>query len=348
MDRGPQSFASRLIDPALFGTNNDYFPHIDAILGPRESRYFGSGFQRVRYGAAVAASERGPSLADGSVCVRYPVNWSVKAAPRRLRPHLSTIDAVYLGTALSEWALHFAFAAPLRHPTPLITHCELKSGAAPDENLEALPFTLRSIGTAPNKDRASPYGLNTSLQLRIGAMQLEVEIAHNAVFEYGNTTRQPDPLASQGPQAQACRLATEGAHQIDLQHVLLDRAGLRACAEIRFGQAAPGYRLLSYVEFALASAQLAQAIIYRTDRIQRAHSNTLWMRDFRIAAAAHCGVSEPQLIELRTLNHKRQTIGGDAWSVYRFSCRLGPLGATFTFAHRLEGVQAAADATERN
>jgi hypothetical protein len=346
MDRGPQSFASRLTDPALFGTGNDYFPHIDAVLGPRESRYFGSGFQRVRYDATVVTTDRGPLLADGTLCVRYPANWSVKTAPRALRPHLSTIDAVYLGAALSEWALHYAFAAPAHHPTPLITRCEIRSGTAPDEDLEALPFALHTIGTAPNKDRSSPYGLNTALQLHIGAMQLEVELAHNGAFAYGHAARQPNPLMSASPQAHACRLATAGAYQIDLQQVVLDHAGQCASAEAWFAPSAPGYRLLSYVEFALASAQLAQTIIYRTDCVERAHSNTLWMRDFKIAAAAHCKVCEPQLIELRTLNHKRQTIGGEVWSVFRFLCRLGPLGATFTFAHKLSSEQAAAQPAE--
>jgi hypothetical protein len=71
------------------------------------------------------------------------------------------------------------------------------------------------------------------------------------------------------------------------------------------------------------------------------------MRDFRIAAAAHCKVREPQLIELRTLNHKRHYIGSDLWSVYRFLCQLGPLAATFTFAHKLNGMHSAAAITER-
>jgi len=348
MDRGPQSFASRLIDPALFGIDNDYFPHIDVILGTRESRYFGSGFQRVRYCAKVDAAAREPLLADGSLCVRYPPDWSVKAPQSRMSPHLSTVDAVYLGTTLSEWALHHAFVTRQCHPAPLLTHCEVKSGAAPDENLDALPFTIRSLGTTPNKDRGSPYALNTALQLRIGVMQLVVEIAHSGGLKSERAAQQADPLASAGPQAGAGRLAVTGTHHIDLQHVLLDRAGVRASAEVLFGPPAPGYRLLSYVEFVLASAQLAQAIIYRTDRIQRVHSNTLWMRDFRIVAAAHCKVCEPQLIELRTLNHKRQCIGGDLWSVYRFLCRLGPLGATFTFAHKLNGVHAAPATTERS
>jgi hypothetical protein len=178
-------------------------------------------------------------------------------------------------------------------------------------------------------------------------MQLVVKVAHSGGLAGECAIRQTDPLASPGPQANAGRLAVAGANHVDLQHVLLDRAGLRASAEVLFGPPAPGYRLLSQVEFALASAQLAQAVIYRTDHIPRAHSNTLWMRDFRIAAAAHCKVREPQLIELRTLNHKRHYIGSDLWSVYRFLCQLGPLAATFTFAHKLNGMHSAAAITER-
>lgn len=325
--------------PIAFGSESDYFVDIDRLLGPCETRYFGSGFRRVRYHATPVDNASHSWPISGTLDVRYPANWSTKSTGTALPAHLSTIDAVYLGTTISEWGVHRLFGCEKSDAEPLVTHCAIRSGAAPDEQLTALPYSIDSALTTSIKDRRSPFTLSTALSLRLGAMKLEINVAHRGQLRKDLTASEPtNPLHVCGQQSLACRHATLGETSIHLRNVVLDREGRHASAEVFFGPSIPAYRLLSLVEFSVACAQMAQAVIYRTDKLDRAQSNTLWMRDFVIDTTAPCKVSQQQLIELRTLTHKRQRVNGELWSVFRFLCQLGAMTATFTFAHKLEPV----------
>ncbi|MGO4155949.1 AvrD family protein [Cupriavidus sp. YAF13] len=313
-----------------------HFADIDQLLGPREQRYFGSGFKRVQYRVIAPCTDVAALPAQGRLAVIYPQDWSRKSTGTTLPPHLSTVDATHLGAVLSEWAIAQRFTANPTEPEVLINRCEIRSGNAPDEHLDALPFTIHRIVTEPLKNRRSLYRFSTQIELQLGSMALAVSLTHNG--QPRNNAAHIDNtgmLEQDAPQSVAGRLAIGGVYGIDLHHLMLSPADGHAIAETIFSAPTSVYRTLSNVEFVLACAQMAQAVIYQKDRISRTRSNTLWMRDFIISTAVPCKVRRQQLIELYTLSHKRRRADGCNWSVFRFLCQLGAMTATFTFAHHL-------------
>ncbi|WP_174427777.1 AvrD family protein [Cupriavidus basilensis] len=317
-----------------------HFADIDQLLGPREQRYFGSGFKRVQYRVIAPCTDIAALPCQGKVAVIYPQDWSRKSTGATAPPHLSTVDATHLGAMLSEWAVAQRFTTSPAEPEVLINRCEIRSGNAPDEQLDALPYAIHRIVTEPLTDRRSLYRFSTRIELQLGSMELAVTLTHNGqprnnATHFDNTGM----LEHDAPQSVAGRLAIGGVYGIDLHHLMLGPDGGHAIAETIFSAPTSVYRTLSNVEFVLACAQMAQAVIYQKDRISRTRSNTLWMRDFIISTAVPCKVRRQQLIELYTLSHKRRRANGSNWSVFRFLCQLGAMTATFTFAHHLPATE---------
>lgn len=317
-----------------------HFADIDQLLGPREQRYFGSGFKRVQYRVIAPCTDIAALPCQGKVAIIYPQDWSRKSTGATAPPHLSTVDATHLGAVLSEWAVAQRFTTSPAEPEVLINRCEIRSGSAPDEQLDALPYAIHRIVTEPLKDRRSLYRFSTRIDLQLGSMELAVTLTHNGQPR-NNATHFDDTgmLEHDAPQSVAGRLAIGGVYGIDLHHLMLSPDDGHAIAETIFSAPTSVYRTLSNVEFVLACAQMAQAVIYQKDRISRTRSNTLWMRDFIISTAVPCKVRRQQLIELHTLSHKRRRADGCNWSVFRFLCQLGAMTATFTFAHHLPATE---------
>ena len=122
---------------------------------------------------------------------------------------------------------------------------------------------------------------------------------------------------------------------MEIKHVKFSKDTKIVLASLILESSSADYRDLSLVEVVLASAQLAQAVIYKVDDIDRSKSNTLWMRDFFIEQAVQFKVKQEQQIKLHTLSHKRINNGGAIWSVFRFTCFVGAISISFTFAHQI-------------
>jgi avirulence D protein (AvrD) len=77
------------------------FSTIDELLGDSHTRFFGSGFRRVRH--AIVNVEISPQGRGVSAVARiaYPAAWSTKK-DRELQPHLRTLDAFIIGVQLCE------------------------------------------------------------------------------------------------------------------------------------------------------------------------------------------------------------------------------------------------------
>src|ERR1700759_3650313 len=82
------------------------FSSIDDYLGPGAARFFGSGYRRVSYGwNGLEVGDPSGSSMRAAGAVVYPADWSRKRDAVQLRPHLSTIDAMILGTSSAELCL---------------------------------------------------------------------------------------------------------------------------------------------------------------------------------------------------------------------------------------------------
>ncbi len=85
----------------------------DDFLGPGDKRFFSTGYKCVNYDPAPlqwSLPGQGDQLLTGSVALSFPGTWSTKAAGDLL-PHLSTIDAIILGSSLAEVVIADSFAA---------------------------------------------------------------------------------------------------------------------------------------------------------------------------------------------------------------------------------------------
>lgn len=126
---------------------------IDDLLGPSESRFFGSGYRRVGQRLNAAVLGRGAPDAERRGSVLYPVDWSVKQQAAKLAPHLSTIDALLFAAQLAEAALtaRHGLTAEQRR-SAWLRKVEIRAYATPQEQgLTSFPVSaeLRESPVAP-------------------------------------------------------------------------------------------------------------------------------------------------------------------------------------------------------
>lgn len=309
---------------------------IDSVLGDKSGRYFGQGFRRVRYGVnSMEADVSGNIVLD--IHINYPNDWSAKTTGTVSLPHLSTVDAAFLASALSEWYMHekYDFSTSMSG-TFHIQLCEITAGTSPDEELQNLRVQIHERSNDTIKDKRIIYTRRSEISVSIGTMKIKLLCLHSGVARK-NVTRitEPDLNHSTHNYIHACNEAIMGRAQMDINNINIVTQRETATADLTFKATTREYRDLSFVEIVLASAQLAQALIYRVDSTSRSESNTLWMRDFTIEAGLPLKVKHELPIHLHTKSHKRMHIDGDQWSIFRFICFIGVVTTSFTFAHKL-------------
>jgi hypothetical protein len=231
------------------------FDSIDDCLGPGATRFFASGYRRVRYcGADAVTGECGGRL-RGEVAAVYPADWSKKAG-EGLRPHLSTIDALILGTGIAD--VHVTGRRWLRR-------VDVKAGPTPyEKDLERIPVEASRRPTTPVlAARGRPVSI---FDCRVGNMDVRCEVEHG-------TGPAPSERPLYGQDYRTQRQAIESLR--------VDLASLQADAVVTLDSAS-----VSMVDSFVVSLQLGQVLLYELDRLERAASNTLWMRQTTIRSDA--------------------------------------------------------------
>ncbi|MEU7040946.1 AvrD family protein [Streptomyces varsoviensis] len=291
------------------------FDSLDACLGPRGSRFFGTGYKRVGQQLHHIATDglTGPGAgADARATLTYPADWSRKAAGRELRPHLSSIDALVLAASLAEIHLNGAHGLDEeQRRRTWLRSADIRAGSRPHEDLADFAVSARLAHSAPvgpvhggggageaEGAAAGPYAPVSSVyDCRIGELKVRCDFVHEAA---GDRPRGPARYATDEEALGAARTRHYGAgykahsHHADGVSVDLAEQRVRARQFVvpsverlheAHGAEAAYAPSVSLVDTLVCVAQLAQALLYAQDGVDRGRSNTLWMR--RTVVGAH-------------------------------------------------------------
>lgn len=257
---------------------------VDDYLGNGERRFFGEGYKRaVQWirDITLDAEPDGTIRSRARAAVRYPADWSRKGTVDQ-RPHLSSIDVLLIAGEMAEVGLTHTLGLTTAERRALrLRSVRLKSGRAPVEaELDDFPVTATL--------RRSERNL-TVADCQVGALRAELSVWHPARAAAGVGGRYPSPDALLGPPRTR---PFAGLHKLKRQRI----DGLAVDVAARTAQATVGvdfsasagiiptglesysHAAVSIVDTFVSAIQLGQILLYQLDGLDRASSNTLWMR----------------------------------------------------------------------
>ncbi|WP_419992829.1 AvrD family protein [Streptomyces boninensis] len=267
---------------------------IDDYLGPGESRFFSRGYQRAEYqvGGITVTPPAGAGV-SATADVGYPADWSRKK-DTDLRPHLSTIDALVLGVQLAE--LHLAHGYRLDGPARTrmrLCRVVLRAGGAPQEDLTGIELSARLVKTEQLPE--TPARSRSVHDCTVGSLKVRCEIEHDVTGRAEQDARHDSLDAALGAGAQRFWGEAFKDRRHFIRSVRVDTEALTAGADVHFapdpGPAPAGIEgdaqpAVSLIDAFVVNLQLAQVLMYELDSISRADSNTLWMMQTVLEAAA--------------------------------------------------------------
>jgi len=244
------------------------YPSVDDKLGDRRTRFFGEGFKRVTHAVTNVSVTPATGTVEATAGLSLPGTWSQKGQAEQ-RPHLSTIDAMLLAAQLTGlYTGHTVEHDPTRFR---VLGVKIRAGAQPDEDgLEQFPVHAVHRSTTDASDGEQ----TTTVDCRIGGMAVTVTAAHPA----------GTPVDAPGFYAQAGHLPgvwNDRPYGVDhctqaqlLTDVHADVTDLRASARLEL----TGESVFTAIDLFVSALQLSQVLLYELDGVDRACSNTLWMR----------------------------------------------------------------------
>lgn len=314
---------------------------IDDALGPGAQRFFGSGYKRVSQSLANMRLTADGLTATASI--HYPPDWSRKSPDAELVPHLSTIDALVLGVRLVEAHVVHTFRLTARQRTRMwLRRCTMRSGVAPQEHLTDFTVEARLVQT--RRDPDALCGNVSRFDCRIGRIKVRYEVEHPGT--------EPDPACDDigADTSTGSRYWVDGYKQ-RVHHVgdlLVDVEARRAEAGVAVVPAAradvdlaAAYDpALTMVDCTVVMAQLAQALLYRVDGIERGRSNTLWMRRIDMAAPTpYQPLANPFTISTTVVRDRLLGLAGGVWRACDFVGDCQGFRVAYSLAHQLPTVQ---------
>ncbi|HEX6359921.1 AvrD family protein [Actinophytocola sp.] len=315
------------------------FESIDECLGPAEQRFFGSGYRRVTRRIHDLSVHNG---AQARATLDYPADWSLKDEDTELRPHLSSVDAMVLGLALAEAYLihaHGLDGPQRRRMWPRLVG--LKAGTAPQEELTG--FDIEVARTA--EVGAGAVCANVSaLRARLGTMKVACDIEHDGAAE----ERAPSFYAAAGDLLGPTEDECVGAGYHDRRHVMtnvdIDTEEGRFAADVVVepgdaegaGMGAAYQPSLTMVDGLLVMAQLAQALLYEIDVVDRNRTNTMWLRNLRMEVEEpHQPLSVPCRAWAELSDNKLLSLRGRSWRKVDVTGHLAGISVSGSIAHEL-------------
>jgi len=275
-----------------------FYEEIDALLGSRDSRYFGEGYLKTNY------SIGNFKILDGAegLCfscvgsVHLPDLWSKKGETIQT-PHLSTIDVIELSLESLRHLLHNTFHGKYLSATALKS-ISIVAGNSPVEE---------SLGSVSVVGKVRQSECNEFLvDLSIANMDLQLEYSSKKAIGSPliSTSKQPIKVENIMALANDQRNAACGI-VTPLSHHLNEAWSISSC-------------------FA-AALQLGQTLLYELDGIKRSESNTLWMKRTKISLTQGLSPSSdlPQPIFVRLDNARRYTKADGEWrraDIYSLMC----------------------------
>jgi len=323
--------------------------HIDRHLGPASGRYFGEGFKRVDH-ALTGLRVAGRTIA-AEATLSYPDDWSRKSSGT-LRPHLSSVDGLVIAGELADAWLTHTFGLSLDQRRRAWLRAFEMRVAAPTEE-------LASFGVVASHDDCVPAlgarcDFVSTFRCHIGTIRVtcavEHDIAHRGAGEGRYATA--DELLGDAARRHYGDAYKRRTQRIDRVAVSRRDETLRATVAVDDplgdvddglgGAYAPS---LSMVDSLLSMAQLAQALAYKLDGVERAKSNTFWMRrlSFQAGTPVH-PLAERHAATLGAPRSRLLTVGGVAWRALDLSGRLGEFETRGSIAHALPETSTALSA----
>ncbi|MEJ6393491.1 AvrD family protein [Gymnodinialimonas sp. 2305UL16-5] len=226
-----------------------YYDSIDDFLGLRQGRYFGDGY--LKSSQIIRDFEMSGGLSALQIScigiVKLPEMWSTKGEAKQ-KPHLSTIDVIEFAL---ECLRQFRIGTRRGHElsTDLLSSIAIVAGKSPvEDDMDAVPIT----GQVRLDDGASEVMI-----LKIANMEVTLRM-RSEIDGYA-------------------RGLTFSRQPVELGKVLLNTDEMQASAMAHSSPDEAGGAWSLSASFACA-LQLGQLLLYKLDKIDRAKSNTLWMK----------------------------------------------------------------------
>ncbi|MBM9507093.1 AvrD family protein [Actinacidiphila acididurans] len=338
------------------------YEDIDATLGDRNGRFFGEGYKRIRHrvtdltvappGAAAPAPDgvpgaaaEGGGWATAAASLRYPGDWSTKAHRMDLRPHLSTIDTLLLGIRMSEAYLGHTFGADAGERRRMwLRSFGMRAGARPQEDLDAFRLGLRAQPAVPAAGTLG--GHLSTVHTTCGSLRMSAEVDHPV----GEPTTVPGHYGAEsdllGPDESRYFCGGYRHRSQYLRDVRVEPDGslVRASVSVtddtdrlpRDGFGGLYQPSLSVVDAITVLAQLAQVLIYQQDGVDRAESETLWMRSVDMdSATPYQPMPYSFVATLRIVRTKQLRRGDGVWRMTDVAGDLLGFNVRGSLAHRL-------------
>lgn len=271
------------------------FESIDEPLGPAAGRFFGGGHRRVGYRMNDVLIEGEQGVVQAEVQVTYPADWSSKLRDVELRPHLSTIDAMVLATHAAGLLIEQHFGLDQERVRTLrIRRIDIKAGAVPfEEGLERVAVSARLRPAAAGGRMPASQG--STVDCEVGNMTVRCEVEHPPRAPRRQQRRRRmsrDELAGMDALHRA-------AYQVRSQRIgtlSVDVERLSTEAVVTLG---PG--TMTMLDSFVVSLQMGQVLLYELDELDRATSDTLWMRNTTISCDGSAAASVSPLVATTAL-----------------------------------------------
>lgn len=322
---------------------------IDSYLGPRNDRFFGEGFKRVRHDITrVTITPGSPARIDAVVSIAFPVEWSTKGETAQ-KPHLSTIDVLVIGAQLTEAliARSHGLDTAQRHDMRLV-QAKIRAGREPQEDrLDELPVWGRVIASTVDAETGVSM---TTVECSIATLAITCVVSHP-------TGRPAETAAAFGslhavlgdPASRTYGTAYHTIRQvIDVLDIAEDKLSATASVTLEPGTQDSAGRIgmdagtaPSMVDLFVTGLQLGQLLLYQLDDVPRAASRTLWMRRTVLELGTPV---QPTPLSLTTRLHSPHLLplNGAMWRSADIVTRLGQATMRCSVAHLLAPIEARA------
>ncbi|MDR6686637.1 hypothetical protein J2Y41_002198 [Arthrobacter sp. 1088] len=283
--------------PLALHSNTRSYTSIDELLGDGRGRFFSHGYKTTN-----------PRLRE--LCVNHTVSestltaraalgvegtWSMKGNSEQT-PHLGTTDVLVLAARMAEALLASRYSPGLL-PAAYISSVTISGGNEPVEG---------ALGDLECRATLQDLGHASVLRCSVASMTAVLEVAHEHAELGLASVQSPSEEALVGDAGTRLYGGLWAERHVSLLDVVLDPGEGTASAQLSFrqrpsqqsslgrslddrrGLEAAYPQALSAVEYFVASLQLGQVLLYRLDSMDRADSNTLWMRKTRITLNGSC------------------------------------------------------------
>ncbi|MDQ4504030.1 AvrD family protein [Sinomonas sp. ASV322] len=300
---------------------------IDELLGDADGRFFGSGYRRTHPAlkSLVITHRADASSARASGSLGIAGTWSAKGGVVQL-PHLGTTDVIVLGMRLAQ-ALVASRYAPRAWSKATVSSLAIRAGSAPTEE---------GLGDFECAASLAPTSGGSALVAQIGSMGLRVELLHGPLPLGLAGIEAPDEAALVGPASARVYGTRWSERRVEVRDVVVDAERVRASAIVGLGGSpvpADGEGLC-FVDQFVAALQLGQVLLYRLDSLDRASSDTLWMRSTRFTCTGAPPAS-PAPLSVQLEGSRLLSKDGGHWRCADVVGRFGGTELRCSVAHRI-------------